>query len=384
MRAKTTFDCFIASHSKEDFEDYYFSHSKEETQQYFNVGSTVFQRLLKYYGTVKPKSCITQLRYQTNMNKYGVDNLFRDTTCMREGYIKVCGSLEEHYKQKAQRQEQTILSTYGSWAKFHESFDEQRQQTCIQKYGSRYFSSSTVGQQKMQEGKIQKHGSLSYHNVEQMKATNLRRWGVEYNFESSNPSINGRGTYHQKLKDDAEFKQQVIEKRKTTCEQIFGSDYYYRQIEKMIQARESRAQSKVNIGFCNYLLSIGIFPEKEFLLDPYVYDFKLGQTLVEIDPYPTHNSTWGIYGNPKAIDYHRKKTLRALEEGYRCVHIFDWIDVPELMYHIVNKKFDLVDCGEPKKHVYNPKLHQVVDAETEDTVTIYDDGFEVIYNGAKD
>ena len=91
----------------------------------------------------------------------------------------------------------------------------------------------------------------------------------------------------------------------------------------MIDSISSKANSKVNSAFMHHLVTLGLPFEKEFKLGNYIYDFKLGKYLIELDPYATHNSSWGIFGNPKAYDYHRKKSLNALANGYKCIHIFD-------------------------------------------------------------
>lgn len=145
-----------------------------------------------------------------------------------------------------------------------------------------------------------------------------------------------------------------------------------------------RIQNNVNAGFGAYLIGCGIPFTKRVTVGSYTYDFCLGKTLVDIDSYITHNSTWGIFDNPKAKDYHRCKTLNALQAGYKCVHVYDWTDVPSLMYHVINKTFSLKDTGEECAHYYNYKEKKLVENEGSNTVLIYDDGFEVIYNGNED
>ena len=279
---------------------------------------------------------------------------------------------------------QGIQKRYGSGKAFHDAGDEQRKYTCVQRYGCEYVSSSLEIKEKIKASKLERYGDANYNNIEQTRKTNLERYGVEYNFASNDPSINGRGTYHRELKDDPEFRANVVAKKKRTCEERFGADYYINQIKQMIDAVSSKAQSRVNTGFGSYLISCGIPFTKEVAVGSFVYDFCLGKTLVEVDPYATHNSTWGIFGNPKARDYHRRKTLNALQAGYKCVHVYDWTDVPSLMYHVINKTFSLKDAGEERAHYYNYREKKLVENEGKDTVLIYDDGFEVIYNGNED
>jgi hypothetical protein len=58
----------------------------------------------------------------------------------------------------------------------------------------------------------------------------------------------------------------------------------------------------------------------------------VGNYLIEIDPYATHNSTWGIRDNPpKSSSYHKQKSDLAKREGYFCIHKFDWDEAGKLI-----------------------------------------------------
>ena len=61
--------------------------------------------------------------------------------------------------------------------------------------------------------------------------------------------------------------------------------------------------------------------------------------LLEIDPTYTHNAIgnhWDKHGMGK--DYHIEKTRLAVENGYRCVHIFDWDDIDKVIQLLLPKK----------------------------------------------
>lgn len=95
--------------------------------------------------------------------------------------------------------------------------------------------------------------------------------------------------------------------------------------------------SKVNIEFAKQLEDNNIDFEREYSIKGYTFDFKIDETLVEINPFPTHNSTWGLYGNPKDINYHFNKTLLAKENNYRCIHIWDWDDKDKIIKSLVKR-----------------------------------------------
>ena len=81
--------------------------------------------------------------------------------------------------------------------------------------------------------------------------------------------------------------------------------------------------------------------------DIYVPDQK---TVIEIDPSYTHSQLPNHYTRiPVDKTYHRDRTYLAEENGYRCIHVFDWDD-PEiiadmLMRHtVVYARFCRIEC----------------------------------------
>jgi hypothetical protein len=110
---------------------------------------------------------------------------------------------------------------------------------------------------------------------------------------------------------------------------------YFCQHKKCNDANGFRI-SKVNKKFQGLLEKEGINGELEYIVEDYGYDLKVGNTLIEIDPYFTHNSTVGpCFGGrerkPKPFDYHLTKTLFAEEHGFHCIHVFDWDDKDKIV-----------------------------------------------------
>lgn len=76
-------------------------------------------------------------------------------------------------------------------------------------------------------------------------------------------------------------------------------------------------------------------------LGNYSYDIHILDTniLLEIDPTYTHNvlgNHWHNSGVPSA--YHQTKTKTATDNGYRCIHIFDWDDLDKVIQLVAPKK----------------------------------------------
>lgn len=90
--------------------------------------------------------------------------------------------------------------------------------------------------------------------------------------------------------------------------------------------------SKPNIQFSELLKDAGIEYTREFCIrhnnGHFKYDFCVGNKLVEIDPWPCHNVTFcPIPGATKIYkNYHFNKSKVARENGYTCIHVWDWDD----------------------------------------------------------
>lgn len=136
---------------------------------------------------------------------------------------------------------------------------------------------------------------------------------------------------------------QVQEKVKLTNLQKYGVPYAC----QLPQCRLHGNDSKPNKIFENLLITNNINYEREFSISRYSYDFKVGNILIEINPFATHNSTWSPFGNaPKDKNYHQDKTKIAIENGYRCINIWDWDDLDKILSLLL-----------PKEKIYARKCH---------------------------
>lgn len=115
--------------------------------------------------------------------------------------------------------------------------------------------------------------------------------------------------------------QESLEKARQTCLERYGVEWACQRQEARLKGQNSTA----NVEFEELLKKNNIDYEREFPIGSYNYDFKVGNCLIEIDPYATHNSTWGIRNNlPKSSNYHKQKSNIAIDKGYSCIHKFDW------------------------------------------------------------
>lgn len=92
--------------------------------------------------------------------------------------------------------------------------------------------------------------------------------------------------------------------------------------------------------------------EDEFYYWGYFYDIKIWNILIEINPYPYHNSTWSPVWKPKDEAYHFNKRKVATDGWFKCIMVRDWTTDDELFYMI---EHDFVYEWGLNIHWYNPK-----------------------------
>lgn len=100
--------------------------------------------------------------------------------------------------------------------------------------------------------------------------------------------------------------------------------------------------------------------QREFCIEKFNYDFRVGNILIEVDPSSTHNSTWGVYKSPpKEKTYHSDKTKLAEKHGYRCIHVFDWDKFSNIIQLLVAR---------PRVYARNCAVKEVDRAVTKDFI----------------
>lgn len=184
--------------------------------------------------------------------------------------------------------------------------------------------------------------------VEQRKSTMLDRYGYENPLQD--PEIHAKAV--EAAKSDASK-----EKRRGTLLERYGVSNAY------LLHRPDEGPSSNELRFASALDEIGAEYSREFPLDGRFFDFKVGDVLVEINPWPWHNSTWHPYDRTLSLDcckpeYHSNKSAIAAIHGMRCVHVFDWDDyekvagmfAPKSRANAADMKLMVVD-GQPSNIV---------------------------------
>mgnify|MGYP003292496137 CR=1 FL=1 len=212
---------------------------------------------------------------------------------------------------------------------------------------------------------LERYGVTSYSKTQDYKEKARNTYFVKtgYYSPSQNPEVKEKKLlkYRSKLFDE---KKQIVEKTKATLTERYGEDYAKKRAELSAETcikkygmksillpsvREASRSivSKPNRRFASLLHDKGIESTFEFPLARFSYDLKVGNTLIEINPTVTHFSTnttvW--HYKPKSPTYHAEKTQIAKENGYRCIHIWDWDDEEKV-----------IELISPKERVYARRL----------------------------
>lgn len=118
----------------------------------------------------------------------------------------------------------------------------------------------------------------------------------------------------------------------------------------------AKADSDTNLEREKLFLDNWFSLEKEFPVWNYLYDFKIGNTLIEINPYAWHNSTWAPsypWAKPKDKLYHYNKAKNAIDNWYEIIEVWDWISKEEVLLYL--KEWKTFELSLPRLNRYNPK-----------------------------
>ena len=123
--------------------------------------------------------------------------------------------------------------------------------------------------------------------------------------------------------------QHAKEARLNTVRSRYGVDNTY-------ALADFTGNSKTNQAFGKLLSenNIEFIPEYSIVVDgkTYRFDFKCGNTLVEINPWPFHNCTFTPNAAP-VIDksYHQRKTQVGVDAGFRVINVWEWDDIDKIL-----------------------------------------------------
>ena len=275
------------------------------------------ETFLKKYGVDNPaksKEVLVKIQ-KTNLDRYGVE----------------CSAQSEVVKEKIKA---TNLKKYGVEYSFQaEEVKDKIKATSLERYGVDNPSKSEVIKSKIVESNRKNLGvdypMQSKDVMDKSRVTSFEKYGTEYPNQSDivKSKIDASTLEHYGVNRACkldEFKQKVVD----TNRERYGVDYTCLIYSGKLKGNDS----SYNRSFAELLDDNGIKYEREFLLQKYSYDFKVGETLIEINPTATHNTHFNPYGKNRIdANYHRDKSKLAKDSGYSVIHVFDWDDVDKVV-----------------------------------------------------
>lgn len=165
--------------------------------------------------------------------------------------------------------------------------------------------------------------------MDKSRVTSFKKYGTEYPNQSEIVKQHIRESNIEKYGVEHPAQSDMV-KRQTiiTNREMYGVDYTC----LIYQGKLVGNDSTYNRSFAKLLDNSKISYEREFLLQKYSYDFKVGNVLIEINPTATHNTHFSPYGKCRiGKTYHKDKSKLAKDNGYHVIHVFDWDDTDKVV-----------------------------------------------------
>ena len=333
--------------------------SREEILSNYNIGLYFFKWILRENNIKKDKSLVQKNIDKTFLNKYG-----------RTGYAnrdKIKETLIEKYgvdnPLKSKEIKEKVIATnnkkYGGNAPAcSKEVQEKIIKTNLDKYGVENVYASEEIKNKIANTKFERYGDSSFINKDKIsqtwnnksddellkiqykrEQTNLNKFGVKNPYQNKELM---EKAYIAKLGVNHPWKSKIVrDKIKETIQEKYGVPYYC--LTKDCISHQGKTISKINLRFAELLEENNIKYEMEYILEDKSFDFKVDNTLIEINPTYTHNSTIGPYIKGELLpgkdsNYHLYKTLLANKYEFRCLHVFDNDDWNKIIYLLLPKK----------------------------------------------
>lgn len=319
--------------------------SIDQIQKESGLTETKFKNFCELYNIQRTKEHINNMRRESIKNtcqeKYGVDNVmdlkeFRDKII--ETKVERYGTVSYNNNEK---HKQTCLERYGS-----ETYNnrESAARTNIERYGVK----SPVEMERVIEARIQ--GSINKYGTENpLSSAEVHKLAVQAVFNKYGVKCAAQAPEIRKKSEETMLKKygvtnamlsdELKSKLVVTMNERYGVDFGC----MTDQCKEATPMtiSKLNIEWTNKLKSIlGIDIGNEKVINHFSYDLYIGDhLLIDINPTISHNSTYGFMyatgrsdtNNPIDSDYHYKRTMNALNNGYELISIFDWMEVDKVI-----------------------------------------------------
>ena len=304
---------FISSVPVDEFLSFYKDHSNKQTEEHFGMNTHIINGYLAA-NDIQPHTKAENTAF-TNIEKYGCVNVFQSESAKEKSRCTKRNKYGDEFYNNPGKIKSTCLEKYGTQsASGNKERQEKIKATFIGHYG---IDNIFKDVEYINEKRVEKYGSIEeFDRVrnDAFKKSFVDKYGVE------NPSqIPGT-------------RESAIKKMAQTNLERYGVEYLVLRPDICSNKGANGDNSAPNRKFEKLLSENGIGFTREFVIGKRRFDFKVSNSLVEIDPTITHNSTFNPYGcAPASQDYHLSKSLLAEEAGYHCIHVFDWDDQDKII-----------------------------------------------------
>ena len=379
------------------------------------------------YSKTCSENCAKLCREQTMVERYGVTSTFYDTDKIKSSWnIKLGVDNPSKSKEIRDKVKKTSLEKYGVDCTLNSAQSKEKAiSTSIEKYGAEHPQSSAIVKDKVVENwknkseeelnsikekrsktNLLKFGVINPFSSDEIKRkikrTVLDRYGVEYSSQCPEVIKKQKETVKEKIELDKEYYSKICQKRfKTNLKKYgvksFAQSNLFKGMIQDIWANKSQeeinsivtqrrltniqryganvpsqspcwnySESKPNEKFAELLKNNNINFRREIAVGNYYYDFLVNDYLIEIDPTITHNIDFipFINGKPKDKNYHLNKTLVAVNNNYKCLHVWEWDDV--------NKILDIINPDKIKIYARNCSVEVLSKQEADNFLNNYE------------
>lgn len=285
-----------------------------------------------------------------------------ETETPPEGFVRgrLKASLTEEQRASFnEKRRKTNLERHGD-AEYNNM--QKQRQTCMERFGVENAQQCLQVQQKTKETNLRRYGTANPAQSEEVKRKIVEVFQQKYGVDNISQLPR-----HRKLMQAAwaakteEELQDIRERREKTCQERYGVSSYMQQegIQTPIHGRDSGP----NNAFAKLLQENNITYSREIFLEGFRFDFLVNNTLIEIDPTITHNTTWSPFGSPVDKEYHRRKSDIAERNGMRCIHLWDWdnayaiVELLKTRQKVYARNCDVVELDKETTQDFLNKYH---------------------------
>lgn len=309
---------------KDEFVGYYYTHTNKETCNHYNInGNRVLMRAL------------VLCNYDANYKK--THNVMKGRKSLRSHESYVLGGKKSSNTQKKNWENKTKEEKEAWKGVMVESHNNDDFKTKISAINKEYWKSlpeeKKICLSKKRSDSSKKWWSSLTESAKNQQIKDNLEHGAGWNHDKIFQTVQKRYGVSNVAKIES-VKKKSLETLSKTCREKYGIMWPC-QLPQCNNAIGSKGMhTKPNDSFASLLSSHGLAFEREYVIakTKYRYDFKVGDTLVEIDPTPWHNSTFSPTGAIRGKEYHANKSKTAFDNGFHCIHLFDWDDKNKAIY----------------------------------------------------